>query len=328
MPQPLGVAALSIPRNQQLGQSFLLPNLNRRNSDGNLGMAKASLSAYGKGSFGLLSPKSPMSPKSPFHLPDDVTSPTSMQMAMRHTFSPGSTGMKFTGRMQSQGCWGTGPNKAGVYRKKVPRGAFEPQHVFEPDRTPATDLRRHFERGDLPLSMKHATMPGVEWKVEASRLDYNRYMPIFFDGLLEKVDPFATIALHGLQDMINAARGKVPSLLAPTVPLIIVPLRRALNTRDSAIMCKAINMLQLMLRCDESVGEALVPYYRQILPTFNLYRGNNKNLGDGIDYGQRKKENMGELVHETLELLEKTGGEDAFINIKYMIPTYESCAGF
>ena len=36
-------------------------------------------------------------------------------------------------------------------------------------------------------------------------------------------------------------------------------------------------------------------------------------------------ENVGDLIHETLEVLERYGGEDAFINIKYMIPTYESC---
>lgn len=48
------------------------------------------------------------------------------------------------------------------------------------------------------------------------------------------------------------------------------------------------------------------------------------NIGDQIDYGQRKQTNVGELVQETLELLEQTGGEDAFYNIKYMIPTYES----
>ena len=40
---------------------------------------------------------------------------------------------------------------------------------------------------------------------------------------------------------------------------------------------------------------------------------------------QRKRINLGDLIGETLELLEQTGGEDAFINIKYMIPTYESC---
>ena len=49
------------------------------------------------------------------------------------------------------------------------------------------------------------------------------------------------------------------------------------------------------------------------------------NIGDKIDYGQRKNENLSDLIQETLEILEKHGGEDAYINIKYMIPTYESC---
>lgn len=49
------------------------------------------------------------------------------------------------------------------------------------------------------------------------------------------------------------------------------------------------------------------------------------NLGEGIDYSQQKGENVADIIQETLELLEIYGGEDAFINIKYMIPTYESC---
>ena len=49
------------------------------------------------------------------------------------------------------------------------------------------------------------------------------------------------------------------------------------------------------------------------------------NSGDGIDYSQQKRENIGDLIQETLEAFERHGGEDAFINIKYMVPTYESC---
>ncbi len=49
------------------------------------------------------------------------------------------------------------------------------------------------------------------------------------------------------------------------------------------------------------------------------------NIGDKIDYGQQKSKNLSDLIQETLEILEKHGGEDAYINIKYMIPTYESC---
>lgn len=48
------------------------------------------------------------------------------------------------------------------------------------------------------------------------------------------------------------------------------------------------------------------------------------NLGDGIDYSQKNRENLGDLVMETLEAFELNGGEDAFINIKYLVPTYQS----
>ncbi len=54
-------------------------------------------------------------------------------------------------------------------------------------------------------------------------------------------------------------------------------------------------------------------------------RNRNKNLGDKIDYSQKNADNIGDLIQETLELMEKHGGEDAYINIKYMVPTYESC---
>jgi len=40
----------------------------------------------------------------------------------------------------------------------------------------------------------------------------------------------------------------------------------------------------------------LVPYYRQILPIFNIYRNSNLNLGDKIDYSQRKKLTLGDLI--------------------------------
>lgn len=99
----------------------------------------------------------------------------------------------------------------------------------------------------------------------------------------------------------------------------------ALNTRDPEIIAITLKILQALVQCSDTIGEALVPYYRQILPVMNLFKMNNTNLGDKIDYSQRKGQNMGDLIQQTLELFEMHGGEDAFINIKYMIPTYESC---
>lgn len=48
------------------------------------------------------------------------------------------------------------------------------------------------------------------------------------------------------------------------------------------------------------------------------------NYGDKIDYHQQWNECIGDLVQDALELFEQTGGEDAFINIKYLVPTYQS----
>ena len=50
-----------------------------------------------------------------------------------------------------------------------------------------------------------------------------------------------------------------------------------------------------------------------------------ENTGDGILYGQNKNVDLGSLIDETVHMLERYGGEDSYINIKYMIPTYESC---
>lgn len=117
----------------------------------------------------------------------------------------------------------------------------------------------------------------------------------------------------------------------PVIPQLIMPLKTALNTRDKKVICKVLKVLQFLVNCDASVpggagliGQALVPYYRQILPVLNIFINDNTNLGDGIDYGQRKRQNLGELIVQTLEQLELHGGEDAFINIKYLVPTYQS----
>ncbi|KAK9874174.1 hypothetical protein WA026_002526 [Henosepilachna vigintioctopunctata] len=64
---------------------------------------------------------------------------------------------------------------------------------------------------------------------------------------------------------------------------------------------------------------------RQLLPVLNMFKNCNVNCGDEIDYTQTRGENVSDLINETLELMERTGGEDAFINIKYLVPTYESC---
>jgi hypothetical protein len=183
-------------------------------------------------------------------------------------------------------------------------------------------LRRFYDRGDLPICVKHCPQENeINWKVEPEKLDYHYYLPIFFDGLRDKEDPYFFFARRGILDMIE--RG--PQRIVAVLPQLIIFVKNALNTRDPDIVQTTLKILQTMVKADERVGESLVPYYRQLLPIFNLLKSKNKNSGDDIDYSQRKRSNIGELIHETLEMFEMYGGPDAYINIKYMIPTYESC---
>jgi Parkin co-regulated protein len=187
-----------------------------------------------------------------------------------------------------------------------------------------SEFRRFYDRGDLPIIIEHSGSGcRLKWTkdVDLTQLDYHHYLPIFFEGLREKQEPYRFLAVQGIFDLLEHGQARV----LPVIPQLIIPIKTALNTRDHDIISITLKVLQRLVTCSETIGEALVPYYRQILPIFNLFRHQNHNTGDKIDYSQRKESNLGDLIQETLELFEQCGGEDAFINIKYMIPTYESC---
>jgi len=208
------------------------------------------------------------------------------------------------------------PKKQHYQPPKQISGALEKRSIAP------SEFRRFYDRGDLPIKVEHeGSLTKIGWKISPEQLDYHHYLPIFFDGLREKIDPYRFLAIMGTYEMLERGGSKI----LPVIPQLIIPIKTALNTRDPDVLQITFKVLQKLVISGEMIGEALVPYYRQILPVFNLYRGKNANLGDKIEYNQRKKMNLGELIQETLELFEQTGGEDAFINIKYMIPTYESC---
>jgi len=52
------------------------------------------------------------------------------------------------------------------------------------------------------------------------------------------------------------------SKVLPVIPQLIIPIKTALNTRDPEIMAITMKILQTLVGCNETIGEALVPYYR------------------------------------------------------------------
>lgn len=206
-------------------------------------------------------------------------------------------------------------------KRKVEFSAF-----VERPNPPNTEFRRFYERGDLPVQIDHGGVHNrIAWKVAIEQLDFHHYLPIFFDGLREIEEPYAFLSEQGVYDMMSVASHKVLSV----IPQLIIPIKTALNTRNRSVIIKVLKVLQALVKCDENgqnlVGQALVPYYRQILPVLNIFIRQHEN--DVNEYGQKKKKTgagLGEFIMDTLEQFELHGGDDAFINIKYLVPVYQS----
>lgn len=95
-------------------------------------------------------------------------------------------------------------------------------------------------------------------------------------------------------------------------------------TRDGDIMVLTIKFIKQLSEANKFTGPCLVPYYRQILPTFNQCYKKQPNTLDKFVYSQRKDLNIGQVIEDCLQVLENTGGENAIVHIKSMIPTYET----
>lgn len=185
-------------------------------------------------------------------------------------------------------------------------GAFKPRYI-----TPST-FRLHYDRGDLPIMVNHEKgKTSIAWKGDFFKedsetlFDFKYFLPVFVDGIREKTDPYRFLAIQGTFFLLE----QVKDAIIKVIPDLIPPLKTALNTRDDEIIAVTLKVIQKLVLSSDLAGDVLVPFYRQLLPIFNLYKDKNNNTGDKFEYGQRKKLNIGDLVQETLEVMEQNGGD-------------------
>lgn len=66
--------------------------------------------------------------------------------------------------------------------------------------------------------------------------------------------------------------------------LFLLFITDALNMRNPQVMCTTLKVLQHLVVSADMVGEALVPYYRQILPILNIFKNRNCKYLTGYYY--------------------------------------------
>ena len=88
-----------------------------------------------------------------------------------------------------------------------------------------SEFRRFYDRGDLPISIEHGPQNRIFWKVDVMQLDYHHYLPIFFEGIREKQDPYRFLSVQGVFDMLEKGGAKV----LPVIPQLIIPIKSKLR---------------------------------------------------------------------------------------------------
>ena len=142
-----------------------------------------------------------------------------------------------------------------------------------------------------------------------------------FEGLREPADPCRFLAVTAVKDLLAAGTYEK---VAPVVPLLILPLRLALNTREPATIRRAITALQQLItvpsdpRTGQSIGEAMAPFFRHLLPIFNLFKSNKAFASGHDDYHT----SLGEVMDETLHLFAAHGGPGAAREINRIVPLW------
>lgn len=183
--------------------------------------------------------------------------------------------------------------KEELARKNAPREVKYPKIPI-----PASMLPNRYIRGELPCTIEHGVSGKyLSWASPLEFLDYEYYLPIFFDGLQCKDKIITFISCQGIEDMLYASRGH-PDRIKSVIPLLVRPLRNALGKFDVEILLWTLKALQQLITCNAEVGEVLMPYGKQFLAPISMFMDKNKNIGDAIDYGQRNSDDIGEEVRQ------------------------------
>lgn len=65
--------------------------------------------------------------------------------------------------------------------------------------------------------------------ISPDKVDLMKILPLFITGLVEKADPTRILAIMGCFELVEFNKSEA---LKPVIPLIIMPLKLALNLRD------------------------------------------------------------------------------------------------
>lgn len=110
-------------------------------------------------------------------------------------------------------------------------------------------------------------------QVDVSKLDYHHYLPIFFDGVRETQQPYKFLAVKGVEDMLKAGASKI----LPVIPQLIIPIKTALNTRDTEVSSQYMLAACCIIPLTDSTGSHGRRFLIRLPPRSQTLRSDSKS---------------------------------------------------
>ena len=222
-----------------------------------------------------------------------------------------------------------------MYRgKPKPTGVFQAQTAFPP-----TNFSVLYHQGDIPCRVdlkggedeKPGGPPGgraILWTNPGGvkKLDLDKYLPVFVEGLREKAEPQTFLATAGLDEMLDGVPVKV---LIKQLRGIIYPLKDGLRTLDDEVVFRVLNAIHKIGKRSDALAEAFVQYFPVILPVVELLRNKYAKFGRVVarpksvkadpkkfvklERLKRNEPDLYALIQNILEYFERHGGLHAYV---------------
>ena len=86
-----------------------------------------------------------------------------------------------------------------------------------------SEFRKYYERGSFPIAIESDSSGNkrIDWKINKDIIDYQFYLPLFFDGLTETQEPYCFLVEQGITDLLEAGGSKI----LPTIPQLVWPIK-------------------------------------------------------------------------------------------------------
>lgn len=108
-------------------------------------------------------------------------------------------------------------------KKTMPVPPMQISGAFAKRTIPVSEFRRFYDRGDLPVKVGHTgSINKLVWEKKVETLDYHHYLPIFFDGLREKMYPYNFLSLMGTFELLETGP---EDKIFYCIPQLIIPIK-------------------------------------------------------------------------------------------------------